>query len=232
MKKCFLKTLYKRLLNVIFHPFFSMNVKPQPLVFNENDRCLVLAPHPDDESIGCGGIMALNNKNFKVICLTHGNDGRKDEFKNAMKVLNVENEILDIKDKHIIDDYDTFKTIDFKGYNYIFVPYIYDQHNDHKAISLHLNKYLKENKLSEDLKIVFYEVWSTMNMPNAFVNISNVVDKKREAINCHISQVSEKDYTTKILGLNSYRGMLNNIGFAETFTVLDKKDFQKIMKEF
>lgn len=231
MKKNFLKILYKRLLNIVFHPFFSMNVKPQPLVLKENDKCLVLAPHPDDESIGCAGIMALNSKNFKVVCLTHGNDERKNEFKNAMKVLGVENEILDIKDKHIIDDYEAFEKIDFSGFNYIFIPYIYDQHNDHKAISTHLNKYLNTHKI-DDLKIVFYEVWSTMNMPNAFVDITSVVDKKREAINCHQSQVNEKDYTTKILGLNAYRGMLNNIGFTEAFTALDKKDFQNIMKEF
>ncbi len=231
MKKNFLKIMYKRLLNVVFHPFFSMNVKPQPLTLKENDKCLVLAPHPDDESIGCAGIMAIFPKNFKVICLTHASDYRKDEFKNAMNVLGVENDILDIKDKHIMDDYETFKTIDFKDFNYIFIPYVYDQHNDHKAISVHLNKYLKENNL-KDLKIVFYEVWSTMNMPNAFVDISSVIDKKREAINCHKSQVEEKDYTSKILGLNEYRGMLNNLGYAEAFTVLDKKDFIKIMKEF
>lgn len=231
MKKNFLKIMYKRLLNVVFHPFFSMNVKPQPLTLKGNDKCLVLAPHPDDESIGCAGIMAIFPKNFKVICLTHASDYRKDEFKNAMNVLGVENDILDIKDKHIIEDYETFKTIDFKGFNYIFIPYVYDQHNDHKAISVHLNKYLKENNL-KDLKVVFYEVWSTMNMPNAFVDISSVVDKKREAINCHKSQVNEKDYTSKILGLNEYRGMLNNLGYAEAFTVLGEKDFLKIMKEF
>lgn len=231
MKKNFLKIMYKRLLNVVFHPFFSMNVKPQPLTLKENDKCLVLAPHPDDESIGCAGIMAISPKNFKVICLTHASDYRKDEFINAMNVLGVENNILDIKDKHIIEDYETFKTIDFKGFNYIFIPYVYDQHNDHKAISVHLNKYLKENNL-KDLKVVFYEVWSTMNMPNAFVDISSVVDKKREAINCHKSQVEEKDYTSKILGLNEYRGMLNNLGYAEAYTVLEEKDFLKIMKEF
>lgn len=231
MKKSFLKMIYKRVLNLIFHPFFSINIKPQPLLLKEDDKCLVIAPHPDDESIGCAGIMAKNSKNFSVICLTHGNDERKNEFENAMNILNVDRKILNIKDKHILEDYETFKTIDFKGFNYVFIPYIYDQHNDHKAVSVHLNQYLKENKTA-NFKIVFYEVWSTMNMPNAFVDISNVVDIKKEAINCHKSQVSEKDYTTKILGLNEYRGMLNNIGFAEAFTVLDKKDFQKIMKEF
>lgn len=231
MKKFFLANLYKRVINLVFHPFYSMNIKPLAFDIKENDKCLILAPHPDDESIGCGGIMSLYPKNFKVICLTHGDDERRNEFENAMKYLNVEHEILNFKDKHISENYDEFSKIDFRDFNHIFIPYIYDQHNDHKAISLLLNKYLKNNKLQNNLKIVFYEVWSTMNMPNYFVDISSVVENKKAAINCHVSQINDKDYATKILGLNEYRGMIKNIGFAETFTVLDKKDFMNIMKE-
>lgn len=230
MKDFFLKRLYKRILNLIFHPFFNMNLKPLVFKLKEEEKCLVIAPHPDDESIGCGGIMALYPKNFKVICLTHGDDERRNEFENAMNYLNVEHEILNFKDKHISDSYNEFSKIDFKNFNYIFIPYIYDQHNDHKAISLHLNKYLKEKKI-HDLKIVFYEVWSTMNMPNYFVDISTVVEKKKEAINCHKSQINDKDYATKILGLNQYRGMLKNSYACECFTMLSIKDFKQIMKE-
>ncbi|MBR1907368.1 PIG-L family deacetylase [bacterium] len=209
-----------------------MNIKPIPLVLKDTDRCLIIAPHPDDESIGCGGIMARYPKNFNVICLTHGDDERKIEFENAMNYLNVEHEILNLKDKHISDGYEKFSKIDFSGFNYVFVPYIFDQHSDHKAVSVLLNKYLQKNKISDGLNIVFYEVWSAMNMPNYFVDITYVVEKKRDAINFHKSQVDEKDYASKILGLNMYRGMLTNSKAVECFTVLSVKEFKKVIKGF
>lgn len=230
MKKSFMQILYKFLLNKIFNPFLDMNIKPLPLKLKETDKCLVLAPHPDDESIGCGGIMALNNEKFKVICLTHGDDPiRKLELKNAMEFLDVEFEILNLKDKHILECEKAFEKFDIEGFNYIFIPYIFDQHKDHKAISVLLNKKLKN--YDRNLKIVFYEVWSSMNMPNYFVDITEVLEKKKTAINFHKSQVSEKDYTDKIAGLNKYRGMLANIGAAEVFTVLSADEFKKIIDE-
>lgn len=233
MKNFFLKSLYKKIINFIFHPFLSVNIKPLEFELKEADKCLVIAPHPDDESIGCGGIMALYPDNFKVVCLTHSDDERRQEFENAMNHLKVEHEILNFKDKHISENYDKFSKIDFKGFNYIFIPYIYDQHNDHKAVSVLLNDYLKNNKIQKDLKIAFYEVWSAMNMPNYFVDISvsEILEKKKEAINCHKSQINDKDYTTKILGLNQYRGMIKNTLACECFTVLSKEDFMNIMKE-
>ena len=232
MKEFFLKSLYKRILNIIFHPFFSMNIKPLPFELKDTDKCLVVAPHPDDESIGCGGIMARFPEHFKVVCLTHGDDERKIEFENAMNYLGVEHEILSIKDKHVSESYNEFSKINFKNFNYIFIPYIFDQHNDHKAVSSLLYEYLKKNKLQKNLNIVFYEVWSAMNMPNYYVSLSSFVENKKNAINFHKSQVSEKDYTTKILGLNEYRGMIANVVSAECFTVLSVDEFKNLIKGF
>ncbi len=231
MKKFFLKNLYKKIINIVFHPFLGMNIKPLEFELKKDDKCLVIAPHPDDESIGCGGIMSIYPDKFKVICLTHGNDERRNEFENAMNYLKVKHEILNFKDKHISENYDEFSKIDFSGFNYIFIPYIYDQHNDHKAISILLNKYFENNKTQNNVKIVFYEVWAAMNMPNYFVDISAVVEKKKTAINFHQSQVNEKDYTSKILGLNEYRGMLKNTFACECFTIVSVNDFQKLIKQ-
>ena len=41
---------------------------------NKDDRILVVAPHPDDESIGMGGFMTHYAKRIDVIIL---NDGRR-----------------------------------------------------------------------------------------------------------------------------------------------------------
>ncbi len=233
MKKFFAKNLYKKLINRVFNPFFSMNIKPLPLVFQENEKYLIIAPHPDDESIGCGGIMSLYPEKFDVICLTHGvpDDIRSLEMKNAMEFAGVNYKMLDLKDKKIIEGWDKFQTIDISNYDYIFIPYIFDQHKDHKAVSILLERLLKTAKHKRNVKIAYYEVWSTINMPQYYVDISSVVESKKKMINFHKSQVASKEYADKIIGLNSYRGLLRSLDAVESYAIVDTVDFKKIVSK-
>lgn len=223
------------MVNKIFKPFTYVNIKPMPLLLNNDDKCLVIAPHPDDESIGCGGVISLYPQNFDVICLTHGDisDIRYREFQEAMNFAKVKTYFhLNLPDKHIIESYNIFEKTDFtKNYDYIFIPYPFDQHRDHKAVSILLSKFLQTHNYKENLKICFYEVWSTINMPQFYVDISSVMDKKIEMINYHRSQISSKDYAEKIICLNKYRGLLKNIEAAEAFGILDVHDFQMIVSD-
>ena len=202
------------------------------LNLSKEDKCLVIAPHPDDESIGCGGILNLYPQNFEVICLTHGNSDsiRAKEFKSAMEFAQIKNFThLCFTDKKIINEYHKFESIDISNYDYIFIPYIFDQHRDHKAVSALLSKLLKNKKYKSNLKIAYYEVWSTINMPQYYVNISDVINKKIDMINLHKCQVSKKDYAQKIVGLNKYRGLLKDLDAVEAFSIMNVKDFQKIV---
>lgn len=45
------------------------------LEIEPNDKCLIIAPHADDESIGCGGILLKYPQNFEVVVLTDGGKG-------------------------------------------------------------------------------------------------------------------------------------------------------------
>lgn len=234
---------FNRLIPKIYRFYLSINLKTQRLEIKPEDKCLCLAPHADDESIGMGGCLYKYPKNFKVIILTNGVKGakkyspeeamkvRKQELSNAMKIASIEDfEFIDADDKHILTEYDKFSKIDISEYDYIFVPNILDQHVDHKSVSINLARLLKEKKHKTNLKIAFYEVWSALPVPNAFVDISEVVDKKEEMINSHISQVEIKDYTSKAIALNSYRGLPHDVPYAEAFLVLDEKTFFKIAK--
>ena len=230
MNKWFLKKIYGRILDRIFNPFFGINLKPIPLELKDEDKCLVIAPHPDDESIGCGGILNLYPKNFDVICLTSPSDERIEEFKAAMEFAGIKNfKMLNLKDKHISEGFEEFKAIDISGYDHIFIPYVFDQHKDHKAVSLLLEKHLRTAKHKGDLKIVFYEVWSAISLPQYYLNISSVAKKKEEMINFHKSQIATKDYAQKILGLNSYRGLLKSLDYVESFMILNTKQFSQII---
>jgi|TARA_B100001971_G_C18196218_1_gene541629 LmbE family N-acetylglucosaminyl deacetylase len=60
---------------------------------------LLIAAHPDDESLFAGSLLMTQN-NWKVICVTCGYDDiRKSEFKTAMKFANINNfEIWEYED--------------------------------------------------------------------------------------------------------------------------------------
>lgn len=223
-----------------------INLKPKELILSSEKRCLCLCPHPDDESIGMGGVLSLFPSNFDVILLTDGRKGiknlsqeetiriREEEFKAAMNVAGINNySLLKAEDKRLVDNFELFKTIEIEKYDYIFLPNIIDQHPDHKAVSILLKRLLEEKnkagvKIKSDLKICFYEVWSTLGMVNAFVDISEVIDKKKAMISTYKSQTAQKDYEYYALGLNQYRGMFKDKKYVEAFCVLEVEDFEKI----
>ncbi len=237
------KILFNKLIPNIYKFYLSVNLKTQKLEIEENAKCLCLAPHADDESIGMGGTLYRYSDNFQVVCLTNGIKGiknlspeeafelRKKEFSSAMEIANIKDfKILDIDDKNIISQYEKFQNIDIKDFDYIFIPNILDQHVDHKSVALNLKRLLGKKPYKKDVKILMYEVWSALPMPNAFVDISSIIDKKKEMINAHASQVGVKDYTSKATSLNSYRGLPHNIEYAEAFIMLDIKTFKSLCK--
>ncbi len=235
--------LFNSLLPKIYKFYLSVNLKTKKLELEKEAKCLCLAPHSDDESIGMGATLYKYSSQFQVICLTNGIKGikslpteeakqvRKEEFSNAMKVASINNyDVLDINDKNIIGEYEKFCKIDISDKDYIFIPNILDQHLDHKSVAINLNRLLKENRHKPSLKILMYEVWSSLAVPNSFVDITDLVSFKKEMINSHKSQVSVKDYTSKAIALNVYRGLPHDIDYAEAFMMMDIAMFKKICK--
>ena len=69
-----------------------------------------------------------------------------------------------------------------------------------------------------------YELWTPI-WPNAVVDISTVVDRKKAAIALYESQMEDRDYAAAILGLNAYRGLPFRLPFAEGFYTAPAPDF-------
>ena len=223
----------------------KINLKPTEFSIKEDEKALCLAPHADDESIGMGGLLALYPNNFKVILLTDGRKGiknlskeeivekRANEFKNAMEVAKISNyEFLNCKDRELLFQEEKFNEINIAEFDYIFIPSLIDQHPDHKAVAINLSKLLKNKKCKENLKICFYEVWSALSLVNGFVDISEIIETKKQMIASYPSQTSQKRYEYHALGLNQYRGMLKNKDYVEAFCVLETKDFYEICKMY
>jgi LmbE family N-acetylglucosaminyl deacetylase len=194
----------------------SINIKP-------NDKILVVAPHPDDESIGCGGVIALYHNQVDVLLVTDGYNSdlnnletssiRQQEFIRAMELAQVHSyRMLHIPEHQIWKNRDKFKNVIFSDYTHIFVPNRHEAHQDHAAVYGVIKKLAgRRTKLYE------YEVWTTIRKPNIIVEISSVIVQKQKLITCHASQNKVTDYISLATGLNAYRGQAHGLKYAEAY---------------
>jgi len=229
----------KKVIKKIFNFYNKLEtIYPEPLEIKATDKILILAPHADDESIGCGGLLLKYASQCDVIFLTDGRYGDKDiepikmieirkkEFESVMHKLSVNNFILlDIEDTKLEDNYPIFKTIDFNNYDYICIPNNLDQHPDHKTVTKHIKKAYLENNINKGIKILMYEVWGALPLPNFYTDISDKIKDKKEIINMYHSQIKHIDYATKITSLNEYRGMIASKKSVEAYFVIRVEDF-------
>lgn len=236
--------VFNKLLPKIYKFYLSVNTKQYPLYIKETDKALLLAPHADDESLGAGGTLAKYPKNFDVICLTNGIKGlkslppeeakkvREEEFLNAMKIAGVNSaKVLGIDDRDVIAGYDKLETVDISEYDYIFAPNLIDTHKDHKAVSILVKKLLENKPHKETIQIVFYEVWSTLALPNRFIDISETAEIKAKMLEAHKSQMALRNYLPASMGLSEYRALMPNVKHAEAFLALDEKAFKNLVKD-
>ena len=222
---------------------FSWIALENPLFeIKENTQCLMVSPHADDETIGCGGLLLHYAKNFDVICI--GSSGiawqnisaeerseiRIKEFNNVMDAYGIKNrwifktygaptelEIEQIN-KHF-NDY--LNVLDIKKYDYIFIPHPKDNHPAHKYITNILMKnIIKKKGYKKNLKIVYYEVWEAMQDVNWYEDIADVAQKKYEILRMYKSQHVYIKYDVRTEGLNRYRGVFkNNTDYAEAYKI-------------
>lgn len=203
------------------------------LNIRENDRILIVAPHPDDESIGCGGLLSLYGKQCDVVVITDGDnrkvvsdiaDVREKEFIKAVSSVEVKDyKCLRIPERQIMQHKKRVSEIDFGKYEHVFVPNRYDEHKDHVDVY----KVIK-NLVKKTAKLYEYEVWNPLKKPNVYLDITDISDKKIQLIKIHESQIKELDYIGMIMGLNAYRGRSHGMGFAECYYCEKEKRQQQI----
>ncbi len=236
---------------------FSVNSNRNPMLIKKypcfpnalikkNHRCLIVAPHPDDECIGCGGIISKYASNIDVLIVNSSGVARNKKELNAEHMADIRikefNQCMDkakIKNRWIFrifgtppmfeqieahfDDY--LKTINFKSYDRIFMPHVSDGHKEHRYVSACLlPRLLQKSGFKKSALAVFYEVWSPVDSPNYFEDISAVVKNKAKLLNIYKSQ-GGSNYAKRILGLNQYRGLTTKYEYAEAFRVVPMADF-------
>lgn len=219
------------------------SVSAKPLAPKSTDRLLVLAPHSDDESIGCGGLLAQWGTQASVVCLTNGAKGdptlardvliemREQELRAAMALADVASvSFLGVEDQTLCKDQTRFLSLDVSDVDWIFLPNFLDQHPDHKAVTSQLQVLLRARGYQSTLKIAFYEIWGTLPVWNAYVELTPALWQQKQAmIACFESQIKHIDYASRIHGLHVYRGIAVGKAAVEAYLVLDVDDFLAIV---
>lgn len=202
---------------------------------------LVIAPHPDDEAIGCGGTLLLHAKRgdkVSVVFLTSGELGlkhlpkekawkiRENEAKKAAKVLKLHSHFfLRCSDWMLGDEISNTASLlqpilkKLKP-GLIYLPHPQEWHPDHKAALPIVSSALIQSRL-RNTELRGYEVWTPLTEYTDVEDISSVMATKLRSVKLYASQLTEFDYVRAITGLNQYRGVLAaRCKYAEVFQSL------------
>lgn len=196
--------------------------------YDSSVKILIVSPHPDDEIIGCGGIILTYGSQCDVLLLTDGCKGhrywtedrtrriRREEFFTVMHQCDVNKFFyLGLKDRTLNDYFDVYSKINLDNYDVVFVPNKMESHPDHKAT---YNQFLLHSIINFKKWEVFqYEVWNPLTNPTHIIDISTIFDDKVRLLSYYKSQINELNYLGIIRGLNAYRGEVNNMRYAECF---------------
>lgn len=203
---------------------------------------LVVAPHPDDDVIGCGGSIAKhrsNGHNVHVVYMTSGDAGsikiskkilgetREKEAVEALCVLGVSGHtFLRLPDGYVSVDDDILKRfielIRETKPNVVYIPHAHDAHRDHKRTHKIVAEAVRRagDEAFQECKgkpwsvgtVLCYEVWTPIQAVTYVEDVTKFMDKKLEAIRKHASQVAIVPYDDLVQGLNRYRGGMTGRG--------------------
>ena len=194
---------------------------------------LAIGAHPDDIEYGCGGALIKYSRlghQVNLLIMTKGEVGARGNKTLRQKEQLRSSKILHAKKifwggyqdtqislgKELITRIE--KTVKEVNPTFIFVNYMDDTHQDHRAVSQATNTATRYTK-----NVLFYEVPSTQNFnPTVFIDIQGVLSLKLAALEAHASQVTAtkiKDLTILDSAKSNaiFRGIQGRVKYAEAF---------------
>ena len=237
-------------MKVIFKRNFQMMTEAKKMPYSDTrllaSRVLVFAPHPDDEIFGCGGALAkLCDGN--IVCQIHictdgslggvqqGSLGliesRRLESQRAIAALQIASKaslhFWQFADRSLEQEPKLLQAIShslarFKP-DLVFAPSLMEVHPDHLAVAAAVFACWRSAQEDQSFDLCMYEIGRPIET-NCLVDISSVIERKRQAMQCFESQLAERDYLGVIEGLNRYRSYTlgNHVIAAEAFFFLSK----------
>lgn len=214
---------------------------------------LAIGAHPDDVELNCGGTLAKYKKqghNIFIALTTSGNIGsnsrsreeiaaiRENEQAEAAKVLGAKLRFMKYDDEGLQDTAESRRSvlnaIRWANPDVIFTHCPADKSTDHAMTSKIVSEVLlsvgaknvpSDEPVIDKVPSLFY--WDTSAgigfLPEVYVDVTDVADIKKEAMNKHISQFEwmstfmKEDLDSFMDILARFRGLQSNCRFAEAF---------------
>jgi LmbE family N-acetylglucosaminyl deacetylase len=231
-------------------------VWPRKLDCPLGERLLAISPHPDDEVIGCGGLLALHSgrAEIRIVNVYNGDGGGElpegswcdDEGYRARLVEARSRELdaaaADLKASQVL----RFGVSDCDGRpgadeirklrellrswrpDVVLLPWFLDQHPHHRRTNL----LLAEAAQGLSFMVLGYEVWGLL-IPNAVVDIGTVLDRKLAMVRHYETQLRTVDYLGYVSGLARTRAFHHPVnalrsGAVEAYLALPIADYAEL----
>ncbi|MGA2184803.1 MAG: PIG-L deacetylase family protein [Bryobacteraceae bacterium] len=229
--------------------YFSTLLRPIPIRAPFGGSMLVIAPHQDDEIIGCGGALALQvraGRGAFVVILQDGADGhdelgmerqdlvalRNEESRRAAAQLGIEAPLFlgyaDLTANMPAATEQLRRIIADRKVDAIFTPFVLDGHPDHRAANYILAGALRD--IGWNVRVFGYEVWG-LAVPNVIVVIDDVMEQKLAMLSCFDFANKAVDYVQSTRGLNMYHSRLLGSGmckYAECYFEIPRLEYVEL----
>ncbi len=213
-------------------------------------KIVVISPHPDDETLGAGGLISRFAKEGAEISILEVSghlpplydpkvfEVTQRESDDAFKVMGVKNsKFLKIPATMVhltsIADLNAMISGFIKEINpeIVLIPFP-DRHIDHRTIFDASLVACRPNYEASPKIVLAYETlsethWNAPGIeptftPDFFVDISEYIELKKEALNCYKSQIDNAPSRSvdASLALSRFRGSQNGCIYAEAFKVI------------
>lgn len=195
---------------------------------------LVIAPHPDDEAIGCAGAILQHveqGDHVEVLYLTSGEKGcpgrdeaetaatREAEADDAAHILEVAaTDFWREPDGALKVTEDLVNRLVLlllqAQTDLVYVTHARESHTDHRAAAELVRRALLR---LPSVRCLTYEVWTPLTRYDRVLDTASYQSTKDTAIRAHASQQRRIDFAGAAEGLATYRGRLAGVRYAEVF---------------
>ncbi|HET6204993.1 MAG TPA: PIG-L deacetylase family protein [Planctomycetota bacterium] len=210
-------------------------------------RVLVFAPHPDDEVLGCGGMIAWHRRRgdaLKVLQATDGAGGdpkgkfgnvaalRRAEIAEALAVLGVrEHESLDLPDGTLAEVPDLAERLRVRLEAFrpllVYAPSPLEAHADHRALAGAVCAALRGRS---PLRVHWFGVNSPV-VANVLYDVTETMPAKLEAAAKFRSQIAYNDLVGKVTAVNRAATVnvdLPEVLYVEPYTALPSGALEEV----